>query len=72
MDRLIFIDATMREESRTRRIARPIIAELGKRYAIETISLDGAGFPAVGSKILYCMKGTTATYPRNTPRCQEE
>lgn len=53
MDRLIFIDATMRKESRTRRIARPIIAELGKRYAIETISLDGAGFPAVGSKILH-------------------
>ena len=52
MDRLIFIDATMRDESRTRRIARPIIEELGKRYEIERISLDGADFPAVGSRIL--------------------
>lgn len=52
MDRLIFIDATMRDESRTRRIARPIIEELGKRYEIERISLDGADFSAVGSRIL--------------------
>ena len=52
MDRLIFIDATMRDESRTRRIARPIIEELGKRYEIKRISLDGADFPAVGSRIL--------------------
>lgn len=52
MDRLIYIDATMRAESRTRKIARPIVAELAKRYEIETISLDGAGFPAVDGKIL--------------------
>ena len=42
----------MREESRTRKIARPLIEDLGKRYEIETISLDGAGFPAVDGKIL--------------------
>lgn len=53
MDRLIFIDCTMREESRTRKIAIPLVEELGKRYDIETIRLDGAGFPAVGSKILH-------------------
>lgn len=47
MGRLIFIDATMREESRTRRIAGPLVSELAKRYEIETISLDGVGFPAV-------------------------
>lgn len=52
MDRLIYIDATMRAESRTRKIARPIVAELAKRYEIETISLDGACFPAVDGKIL--------------------
>lgn len=53
MDKLFFIDATMREESRTRRIARPLVAELGKRYEIETVRLDGAGFPAVDSRILH-------------------
>lgn len=53
MEKLIFIDATMREESRTRMIARPLIGELDKKYDIEHIRLDGAGFPAVGSKILY-------------------
>lgn len=53
MDRLIFIDCTMRAESRTRKIAIPLVEELGKRYDIETIRLDGAGFPAVGSKILH-------------------
>lgn len=53
MDRLIFIDCTMRAESRTRKIAMSLVEELGKRYDIETIRLDGAGFPAVGSKILH-------------------
>lgn len=52
MKRLIYIDATMREESRTRRIAGPLVEELGRRYEIETIRLDGAGFPVVGSEIL--------------------
>ena len=53
MDRLVFIDATMREESRTRRIALPIISELSGRYDIETIRLDGAGFPVVDGRILH-------------------
>lgn len=51
--KLFYIDATMREESRTRRIASPLIEELGKRYEIETVKLDGADFPAVGSSILH-------------------
>ena len=34
MKKLFYIDATMREESRTRRIAEPLIAELGSRYEI--------------------------------------
>lgn len=50
--KLFYIDATMREESRTRRIAAPLIEELGRRYAIETVRLDGAHYPAVGSMIL--------------------
>ena len=52
MQKLIFIDATMREESRTRKIAEPVVAELSKRYEVETIRLDGAAFPAVDGKIL--------------------
>lgn len=52
MKRLIYIDSTMREESRTRRIAEPLVSELGKRYEIERIRLDEAGFPVVGSRIL--------------------
>lgn len=52
MERLFYIDATMREESRTRRIAGPLLEELGKRYEIETVRLDGAGFPAVDGRIL--------------------
>ena len=39
MKKLIFIDACMRAGSRTKRIARPIIAELGKRYSVETVDL---------------------------------
>ena len=53
MAKLIFIDATMREGSRTRQIARPIVSELGKKYEIETICLNGADFPAVDSRILH-------------------
>lgn len=42
----------MREESRTKRIATPIIAELSKRYEVERIALEGASYPAVDSKTL--------------------
>ena len=47
MEKLIFIDATMREASRTRRIAAPIMEALGRRYEIRKIALDGTDFPAV-------------------------
>lgn len=52
MKKLIFIDSCMREESRTKRIATPIIAELSKRYEVERIALEGASYPAVDSKTL--------------------
>ncbi len=52
MQKLIFIDSCMREESRTKRIATPIIAELSKRYDVERIALEGASYPAVDSKTL--------------------
>ena len=47
MKKLIFIDACMRAGSRTRRIATPIIAELGKRYSVETVDLTS---PTGGTK----------------------
>lgn len=34
MKSLVYIDACMRKESRTRRIAEPIISKLSERYAI--------------------------------------
>lgn len=49
---LFYIDATMREESRTRKIAAPLMEALDKRYEIETVRLDGSPYPAVGSSIL--------------------
>lgn len=53
MRKLIVIDACMRDgESRTRRILEPLAAELGKRYEIETIVLDGDDYRAVGRKTL--------------------
>ncbi len=42
----------MRPESRTRRIAQPLIDELSERYEVEKISLDGAEYPVVGSRTL--------------------
>ena len=45
MKKLIFIDACMRAGSRTKRIARPIIEELGKRYSVETIDLTKNIYP---------------------------
>ena len=47
------IDACMRDgDSRTRRILEPLVAELGKRYEIETVRLDGGDYAAVGRKVL--------------------
>lgn len=39
MKKLIFIDACMRAGSRTRRIVGPLVAELSKRYSVETVDL---------------------------------
>ena len=38
--------------SRTRRILEPLSAELGKRYEIERIILDGEDYNAVGRRVL--------------------
>lgn len=40
------------EESRTKKILKPIVEELGKRYEIETIVLDGDDYQPVGRKML--------------------
>ncbi|MBQ2006682.1 MAG: NAD(P)H-dependent oxidoreductase [Bacteroidales bacterium] len=50
--KLVYINCCMRPESRTLRIAEPLIAELSKRYEIETISLEGSDYPCVDSKVL--------------------
>lgn len=51
--KLILIDACMRDgESRTRRILEPLMSELGKRYEIETVVLDGEDYQAVGRRVL--------------------
>ena len=43
----------MREESRTQRIATPIMEELSKRYDVETINLDKTDFHPVDRDILH-------------------
>ena len=45
MKKLIFINACMRAESRTRRIANPIVAELCRKYTIETVDLSRDKYP---------------------------
>ena len=52
MKTLIFIDACMRAGSRTRRIARPIIAELGKRYSVESVDLTKNIYPVADNYTL--------------------
>ena len=53
MRKLMLIDACMRDgDSRTRRILEPLVAELGKRYEIETVRLDGEDYAAVGRRVL--------------------
>ncbi len=52
MEHLVYIDCCMRQDSRTRRIAEPIMEELSKKYEIEHIRLEGSAYPAVDSKIL--------------------
>ena len=52
MKRLIFIDACMRAGSRTRRIASPIIEELGKKYSVETVDLTRNIYPVADNHTL--------------------
>lgn len=52
MKKLIYIDACMRAGSRTRRIARPIMTELRKRYAVETVDLTRNEYPVVDNYTL--------------------
>ena len=53
MRKLMLIDACMRDEvSRTRRILEPLVAELEKRYEIETVRLDGEDYSFVGRRVL--------------------
>ena len=52
MKKLIFIDACMRAGSRTRRIARPIIEELRKRYSVETVDLTKNIYPVADNYTL--------------------
>lgn len=50
--KLVYIDCCMRDESRTKRIATPLIEELSKKYDIDVISLEGSTYPPVDSKTL--------------------
>ena len=52
MKKLIFIDACMRAGSRTKRIARPIIAELRKKYSVETVDLTKNIYPVADNYTL--------------------
>ena len=52
MKRLIFIDACMRAGSRTKRIASPIIEELGKKYSVETVDLTKNIYPVADNNTL--------------------
>ena len=52
MKKLIFIDACMRAGSRTKRIAHPIIAELRKRYSVETVDLTKNIYPVADNYTL--------------------
>ena len=52
MKTLIFIDACMRAGSRTRRIARPIISELSKKYSVETVDLTKNIYPVADNYTL--------------------
>ena len=52
MKKLIFIDACMRAGSRTRRIASPIMAELRKKYSVETVDLTRNIYPVADNHTL--------------------
>lgn len=52
MKKLIYVNACMRDESRTLRIAKPIIEELAKKYEIETIDLGNSPYLAINKESL--------------------
>ena len=52
MKKLIFIDACMRAGSRTRRIASPLMAELRKKYSVETVDLTRNIYPVADNHTL--------------------
>ena len=52
MKTLIFINACMRAGSRTKRIARPILAELSKKYSVETVDLTKNTYPVADNYTL--------------------
>ena len=52
MKKLVYIDACMRAGSRTKRIASPIIAELRKRYSVETVDLTKNIYPVADNNTL--------------------
>ena len=52
MKNLIYINACMREGSRTQMIATPIIDELRKRYEVETVDLTKNLYPAADNHTL--------------------
>ena len=52
MKKLVYIDACMRAGSRTKRIASPIIAELRKRYSVETVDLTKNIYPVADNYTL--------------------
>ena len=63
--KLIVIDACMRDgESRTKKILKPIVAELGKRYEIEMIILEGVSY-CKDCKKTY----KTTEYAKKCPHC---
>lgn len=53
MKKLLFIDACIRGNvSRTKRIATPIIAELSKKYEIETLTINELNLEIVDDKLV--------------------
>lgn len=55
MEKLMFLDACIRgEESRTRKIAEPLLKELAKRYEIERVDINALGWKPIDRET--CLK----------------
>lgn len=52
MKKLVYIDACLREGSRTKVIAQRLIEELALRYEVEKVELSQRSYPVVGREIL--------------------